>query len=243
MFLFLRDNDESYSRGVLSEESYFRGKKRSLISLQMCFMGWLYELLSIGSGLITPFLNKYGVPNLHFPDVILMFLVIPFLHLMNDEDTKTIIFEENWYQGIRHMLGIYKDKVPQTVIKGSLSVADPTNKSSPSHNEPLKHVIHTTSSQNRFLTRRCNSASSLLLAHTLAATETNALLQRRYSLGYNFTEQRSISFQDPITIYLKSSTKATIVDKITTTVSQSNYCHERSDKGSMTSLHTIHLDR
>ena len=109
-------------------------------------MGWLYELLSIGSALITPFLQKHGVTNVHFIDAIIMFLVIPFLHLMNDEDTKGIIFEENWYQGIRHMLGIYNEKVPQLGIRGPPAVADPKNKSSPSHTESIKHVIHTTSS-------------------------------------------------------------------------------------------------
>ena len=31
---------------------------------------------------------------------------------MNDEETKGIIAEENWYQGIRHMLGIYKRVTP-----------------------------------------------------------------------------------------------------------------------------------
>ena len=75
----------------------------------MCFMGWLYELLSIVSIIMSPFLLKHGIANVHFIDAIIMFLVIPFLHLMNDEDTKAIIYEENWYQGIRHMLGIYTE--------------------------------------------------------------------------------------------------------------------------------------
>ena len=88
-------------------------------------MGWMYELLSIGSALIAPFLHKHGIPNIHFIDTIIMFLVIPFLHLMNDENTKGIISEENWYQGIRHMLGIYNEKVPQRGIRGPPSVADP----------------------------------------------------------------------------------------------------------------------
>ena len=91
--------------------------------------------------------------------------------------------------------------------------------------------------------RRCNSASSLLPSYTLAANERNARLQRRYSLRYNITEQRSISFQDPITIYLISSIKATTLDTTTAKMSPNNYFHERSGKGSMTSLHTIHLDR
>ena len=44
---------------------------------------------------------------MHLPDAIVMFVVIPFFHLMNDEDTKTIILNEGWYQAIRHMFGIY----------------------------------------------------------------------------------------------------------------------------------------
>ena len=208
----------------------------------MCFMGSLYELLSVGSVVITPFLHRHGIPNLHFIDAIVMFLVIPFLHLLNDEDTKGIIFEENWYQGIRHMLGIYNEKEPQCGKRGPPSVAAPKNKSSPSHNESLKHSINTTSAHNRVLIRRCHSAFSVLPSHTLAAIERTALLQRRYSLRYRITEQRPISFQDPITICLRTSIKETTTDT-TTTMSQSNYSPERSGKGSMASLDTIHLDR
>jgi len=204
-------------------------------------MGYLYELISICSAVMRPFLHQFGIHNFHFIDAIVMFVVIPFLHLMNDEDTKAVICEKNWYQGIRHMLGIYKEKVPQNTIRGPPSIADAKNKSSPSHNESLTYVLPTNSSRNRFLTRRCNSASSLVPPQTLAATERNDLLQRRYSLRYNLTKQQSISFHDPITRYLIMSIKSTTVDK-TTAISHSNYSHERSSKASMTSLQTIYLD-
>ena len=87
---------------------------------------------------MSPVLLNFGIPNVHLIDAIIMFLVVPFLHLMNDEDTEAIIYEESWYQGIRHMLGIYNEKVPQPGIRGSASVADPKNNSTPSHNEPSK---------------------------------------------------------------------------------------------------------
>ena len=32
---------------------------------------------------------------------------------MNDEETKGIIAEENWYQGFRHMLGIHVPLRPE----------------------------------------------------------------------------------------------------------------------------------
>ena len=42
-----------------------------------------------------------------------MFLGIPLIHLMNDEDTKGVIVERNWYQGLRHMAGFQNQVAPQ----------------------------------------------------------------------------------------------------------------------------------
>ena len=100
-----RSNNESFSRGILSEESFERGKKRSIISLKICFIGWLYELIAIATSVFSTALNKIGFPNVYLPDVIIMFVVIPLVHLMNDEETKEIIYNGNWYHGIRHVFG------------------------------------------------------------------------------------------------------------------------------------------
>ena len=110
---FNRTNFESYSRGVLTEHQYEDGTKRRLTNLQICFMGWIYESTGNLFTIVTPFLHTLGLHGLHYPDAIMMFVLIPFAHLMNDEDTKTVITDENWYQGVRHMLGIYKDIGPQ----------------------------------------------------------------------------------------------------------------------------------
>ena len=69
-------------------------------------MSWLYELIGIVFVLLTPTLNDLGIYYLYFPDAILMFVILPFNHIMNDEDTKAIIAERGWIQGIRHMLNI-----------------------------------------------------------------------------------------------------------------------------------------
>ena len=42
-----------------------------------------------------------------------MNMIIPFVYLMNDEETKGIISEENWIQGLRHMLGVYNQSKPE----------------------------------------------------------------------------------------------------------------------------------
>ena len=103
MFYF-RSNKESFLRGVLSERSFERGNKRRLVSLKICFMSWRYELIGVIFTILTPILRELGFRKAYYFDAILMFVVIPFLHLMNDEDTKTIVTEENWIRGLRHML-------------------------------------------------------------------------------------------------------------------------------------------
>ena len=77
----------------------------------MCCMAWMYELIATLFLLFTQFEQNHGIPNMYYPDAIIMFVVIPFVHLMNDEETKIIILEENWYQGLRHMLGIHASQV------------------------------------------------------------------------------------------------------------------------------------
>ena len=108
---FFRSDDHSFSQGVLTEDSYHRGKKKRLISLKICFMSWCYELAGMVFILLRPTLHNFGFGNLYFPDPIVMFIIIPFSHLINDDETKAIIFEESWYQGLRHMTGIYHKKV------------------------------------------------------------------------------------------------------------------------------------
>ena len=105
LFLFFRSHTESLA--VLSEDAVAREKRRSLISLQSIFMGWLYELVAVILTFFTPLLQYIGVPNVHFIDAISMFVIIPLAHLMNDNETKKIIFDENFYQGLRYTLGLY----------------------------------------------------------------------------------------------------------------------------------------
>ena len=69
-------------------------------------MAWVYESTGNICTIITPELHKLGMHGLHYPDAIMMFVLFPFLHLMNDEDTKTVITNENYYEGLRHMMGL-----------------------------------------------------------------------------------------------------------------------------------------
>ena len=104
---------ESFNNGVYNENTYNSLEKRRATSIEVCFLGWLLEsFLTIIIGIII-LLQSIGLedlymyPHLEFFQTIVRFVVIPFVHVMNDEDTKTVMTEESWYQGIRHALGVY----------------------------------------------------------------------------------------------------------------------------------------
>ena len=79
----------------------------------MCIMTMMYEFICTLFVMISPVLKyKYGWKNTSFTDPVCMFVIIPFLLLMNDDDTKEIIFDENWFQAVKFVLGIY---VPPSV--------------------------------------------------------------------------------------------------------------------------------
>ena len=76
-------------------------------------MTMMYEFICNLFVVFSPVLKyKYGWPNTYFIDPVSMFVIIPFLQLMNDDETKEIIFDENWFQAVKFILGIY---VPSSV--------------------------------------------------------------------------------------------------------------------------------
>ena len=107
-----RSNEKNFVLGVLSETSYNNGNKRRLVSLKICITSWLYELIGMLFTMLTPTLLSFGWRYFQYPDAILMFLAIPVIHLINDEDTKTIILEEGWIQGLKSLLKIRNRVVP-----------------------------------------------------------------------------------------------------------------------------------
>ena len=97
--------------GAVSEASYLRTGKRSLISLQICFVASIVEMMAVVTAILSAVLGAQlqdlKIPNIHFPDVIVMSIIIPFIYLLNDESEKEVIFQSGWYQGFRYVLGIY----------------------------------------------------------------------------------------------------------------------------------------
>ena len=79
--------------------------------MKMCLWGWIYDFITLFWQVFSTILrDNYNIPNIYMPDAILSFILIPFLHLMNDEETKLIIFSENWFEGMKYVLGM-RDKI------------------------------------------------------------------------------------------------------------------------------------
>ena len=74
----------------------------------MCFLGLLIELALAILIIIWVLFNVSGAyPYFEFFNAIIRTIVIPFVNILNDEDTKTVITEKSWYYGILHALGMY----------------------------------------------------------------------------------------------------------------------------------------
>ena len=82
--------------------------------MKICSISWLIELVCLIFVLISVLAtfgqvdsNDAGHTYVSYPDCICMFTIIPLVHLLNNEETKGVIANEGWYQGLRHMLGVH----------------------------------------------------------------------------------------------------------------------------------------
>ena len=76
----------------------------------MCFIGWLAEIVGTLCHVLFLWLNNMGLAGMHHVECVIMFVIIPLMYLMNDEDTKGVIIVEGLFQGVRHMAGLRGSK-------------------------------------------------------------------------------------------------------------------------------------
>ena len=153
-----------------------------MVSLQMCFMGWLCESIATLFAILSPVLHQFEIPNLHMIDCTMMYILIPLLHLLNDEETNGIITDENWYQGMRNLLGIY---VPPEKRK---EITQPDHIPKQNRNPSLSKSVNSTSAlcnltQNRHkLIQRNFSAPIKLPSNKQSPIEKDRIFKRQLSL-------------------------------------------------------------
>ena len=227
--------------GAISENNFVRDERRSLISLQMCFMSWLYELLAIVTAIMSSVLGahiqEFKIPNIHFPDVIIMFIVIPFIHLLNDEEIKGIIFEQGWIQGIKYVLGIYTEPSLGKDSTAPRATQNSRDRRNTPQNSFSSQIPKLTSSQRRLIHRRCQSAINKVPKDVLILQKEQMYLQRKYSLRQDVFQGTSEHLNIKTLSSLRRSLAASSPEKLEHEIQKntsSQSCHS--------SLSTIYLD-
>ena len=85
-----------------------------MVSLRVSFIGWLCELVGSVISLLTPkLLFTSGISPMYYSDTLIMFVFIPLVYFVNDEEVKGVIKERGWYQGLRYMIGMSNKIVPR----------------------------------------------------------------------------------------------------------------------------------
>ena len=152
----------------------------------MCYMGCIYEILASVAALLSALLGsqiqEFSIPNIHFPDVILMFVVIPFVHLLNDEDTKGIIFDQGWIQGIKYVLGISKDCEVNENVSNSSEAQIPRKYRNMPPRAFSPMITKLTTSQRLLIFRKWKSSINMVSKDAILQSKEKMNLERRYSL-------------------------------------------------------------
>ena len=148
----------------------------------MCVMTMAYEFISNIFVLIAPiFKFRYGLANTYFTDPVSMFVIIPFLQLMNDDATKEIIFDENWYQGVKFILGLYVPSSTESIRQVQVI----RNRRRPNSNQNQCQTIQNNSETSQMNTQSLANNSSLQKSNEFA-------LQRHKSLPDIASDSKSI---------------------------------------------------
>ena len=125
--------------------------------------------------------NYIGLVNVYYAESIVHFVIIPGVYLMNNDDTKAIIFGERWYQGIRHMLGIHTKPISPISVEMSNQTLKENRNPLTSYNPIPKSQNNMPLFRQLMYPRRCSSAHNLFpLAQLLDRNEIKKL-QRRNS--------------------------------------------------------------
>ena len=161
----------------------------------MCFITSIIEIFAIVTAILSAVLGKqlqdFNIPNIHFPYVIVMSIIIPFIYLLNDGAEKEVIFQSGWYQGVRYVLGIYtaptiannslgRNLIPMARLNyhQNLSNFFKFSRSHPTFQHPDASL-----SPDKTTLSRCQSSVELIVHHEIIKNNNMVLSKRRNSVG------------------------------------------------------------
>ena len=183
-------------------------------------------------------IQEFKIPNIHFPDVILIFVVIPFVHLLNNEDTKSIIFEEGWIQGIKFVVGLYNNHLPGEDDSSSGASQNPREDRKMPQNTSSHTIANLSTSQRRLIYRKCKSTINIALKDMFLLPKEKMHLERRCSLRQNVESGSSWLINGERVFKLPQIVAQSVSTEITQNEIQTNI----STQSSHSSLSTIYID-
>ena len=149
-------------------------------------MASVVEMFAMATAILSGFLGaqlqELSVPNIHFPDAIFMSVIIPSIHLLNQEETKGIIFENGWYQGFKHVFGRYTKAGRQIRPVNGSSNTEANNNLNMDKRKSLSGDPNRQLSTKQCWVRRCNSSTDMVLQHDLNIKDTITNSKRRHSI-------------------------------------------------------------
>lgn len=152
----------------------------------MCFVASAVEMFamttSVLSALLGAQIQEFNIPNIHFPDAIVMSIVIPIIHLLNEESAKEMVFQSGWCQGLRYAIGRYTNPTVPNDAANNNRIHVARNNLNRVQTDPRDRKLPSNSAPNQTTLRRCESTIELVLQHDL--TKDSEILHkiRRHSL-------------------------------------------------------------
>ena len=204
-------------------------------------MASMVEMFAMGTAILSGFLGaqlqELSVPNIHFPDAIFMSVIIPSIHLLNQEETKGIIFEHGWYQGFKHLFGRYTESEGENRSVNRSSNTTNSRNLSMERRKSLSQDPNLQPTTKQLWLRRCNSFTDMVLPHDLTIKDKITNSKRRHSIEN--TSPLTLVPNERMLNYSDATTSIKIL------ISNHNSNRNRkimSRKSSSSSISTIYLD-
>ena len=193
---------------------------------------------SVLSALLGAQIQELNIPNIHFPDAIVMSIVIPIIHLLNDESAKEMVFQSGWCQGLRYAVGRYTTPTRPNNAANNKRIHVARNNLKRLQTDTRDRKLPSNSAPNQTTLRRCESTIELVLQHDL--TKDNEILHaiRRHSLENPCSRVLISSFSDSTKVFDAPKSRNWSIGRQPSLLNQKIH----SSKSLSSSISTIYLE-
>lgn len=106
---FSRSDAESLFKEIISKERHDELATRRMVSMKVCGIGLFCDFAGGIFRMLSPTLRMIGMKYSFLPEVFdafMIFVMVPCFHLLNDEDTKTLLTQKKYYQAFKQICSL-----------------------------------------------------------------------------------------------------------------------------------------